>query len=354
MNKKQINNNINDVFKNETPNFLFDIKEKCENTKQIEPVIYNQSNKKTTVLKRVAILIIVCTLFISGLLVGLLSNNINFYAKETSIILDVNPSVSIQLNNQNEVIECLANNKEGEEVLENITLDGVAFDTAIYAVISSMYTNGYLNNEKNSILVSVASYNDNNFVLNSISQQIDNVFKGNNQMKCSIIAQRFDFDKILEDKANQYKISMGKMYLIEKIIESNELYTQENLYELSQMSIHELDLIYQSIYKGNKEDEFVSGKPSGFIENEKAIDYVLKYLNLTKNDLSWCDTIVLYHHNESKERNMIYLVTIILKGDRERQRFIVDCSTGKIMPDDTVEEWKEKIPNDGFFGGTEK
>ena len=355
--KKQIKQKVNDALNTEVPELLSRIKNECETIVQVEPPLLETNGTikgifSNLFFRRFAFGLAACALFFSGILIGNIEPSPQIVIKETSIYLDVNPSIEIQVDENNYVIECIPGNLDGMKILENISLNGVEVDTALYAIVGAMYTNGYLNNETNSILVSVDSINetDSNF-LNEISEQIANVFKDNEEMKCSIIAQKVNPDSELKGMAERHSVSIGKMHLIEKIIEKSELYTNDNIVELVEMSIHELDLIYQTINGETREDEIISGKPGGFIMHNEALNYVLEYLKISSEDVKWHDVVVLYHHDESNERKMVYLVTVILVGKEERCRYIVDCSNGKILSEETVDEWEDIIPNDGPFGG---
>ena len=355
MKKKQIKKLFNDSFEQKTPDFLSKIKEECKNTRQIDPSLFEEESKQKFALglmfKRFAYGALACALFIGGIFVGGFSKEPEKLKKEASLYLDVNPSIEIQLDGNNNVIECVAGNDDGIKILENIKLDGVEINTALYAIVGSMYTNGYLNSETNSILVSLESENTNNTILlDEISKQIDNVFKENENMDCSIIAQKVESDNELIEKANQHQVSIGKMKLVEKIVEKSKLYTEENIEELVKMSIHELNLIYKSLTSGG-DDEVISGKPGKFIENQEALNCILEYLNISESDVEKYEIDILYHHNENEERQMIYLVTIVFKGETTKNKYIVDCLTGEIMPEKTVDEWKDKIDKNDHFDG---
>ena len=345
MNKKQINKIVNDAFNDETPDFLSNIKAKCQEIDQIEPTVYEvkESNKPKSlnILKYLVYGLITCSLFVLGLFINI-EKPVTPPNQKASIYLDVNPSIEIKIDDSNSVIECLAGNEDGNKILENMNLIGIDFNTAIYAIVGSMYTNGYLNTETNSILVSVIDI-ENNIVLSDISNQIENVFKENPEMNCSIIAQNVEINDELKNKADYYDISVGKMKLIEKIINSCDLYTEENIDKLSQMKIHELDLIYQSLEKENESDDVISGKPSGFIEYEEAINKVLDYLHISEELIKSWEMVPLYL--EKKDNKLVYLVTIEFIGINKKVDYVVDCETGEIMLEETLNEWKDKLEN---------
>lgn len=309
-----------------------------------------KSLRVASIFKKLAFCVFACMLFVGGLLVGNIEPKNVTPTKEASIYLDVNPSIEIQIDENDNVINCIAGNADGSKILENITLEGVEVDTALYAIVGSMYTNGYLNTNTNSILVSVDSNNENDdILLNNISQQIDNVFKQNEEMNCSIIAQKINYNADLHDNAKQYNISVGKMQLIDKIILKSDLYTDENIRELSKMSIHELDLVYNSIEDEAETGDVVSGKVEGYITVDAAIENVLKYASINIAEVESSNVAVLYH-NDNGERKMIYLVTLVIKGQKDKQKYIVDCSNGEIIIGDTIHEWKDKLLGDGVFG----
>ena len=355
MNKKQIKKIVNDVFEKETPDFLSVIKQKCENVEQFEPEEYkvNKVFNYKILIKRLALTAFGVMIFLIGLFIGGIEPSVEVMAAEASIYLDVNPSIEIQVDENNKVIKCVAGNDDAIKVLENIVLDGVDMNTALYAIVGSLYSKGYLNIERNSILVSVISYhNKDKVVLNEISEQINNVFKENEEMNCSIIAQKVSPNDELKDKANENKVSVGKMQLIEKIIENSKLYADDNLEELIKMSIHELGLIYKSINNKDDENEVMSGNASGYLDDDSVIDHVLESLNLTRDDVRFVDAITLYHYDENHDRKLVYLVTFMLQDSITFEKYIVDCVTGEMMPDDTVDDWKDKIfdklPNFGL------
>ncbi len=361
MKEKQIKQIINDSIREETPDFLAKIKSECKNIKQIEPVVREERVEKKSfnfnfAFKKIAFTFAACLIFVFGIVIGNIELAQPGVEVGASIYLDVNPSVEVKVDENKKVIECLASNEDGEKIINNLNLTGVDINTALYAIVGSMYTNGYLKVDANSILISVNNYNsETGIVLNDISEQINNIFKENESMNCSIIAQQIETDVSIEEKSKSYKVSVGKMNLIEKIIKNIGLYTEENIEELAEMSIHELDLIYQS-YKENKEEvdkEHFSGAPSGYIGRNAALESVIEYLEITEKDIRSYDIVTLYHRNAFNEREMVYLVTLRLKSEKERRTYVVNCSTGEIMTEDVISEWEDKILNGGHFGDSD-
>ena len=373
--KKILKSNM--IYENDS---LESIKEQCKNVSQFENAAEPQylgiseakgGKKPLRILKPILLGMGACAIAAGAFFLGTVDYSTLEIKNASSIYLDVNPSVEIKVH-KNRVIETVANNEDGETILEHIHLKGVDIETALYAVVGSMYTNGFLNEDKNSILVSVDNnHNDTSILLDDITNQIQNIFKDNEGMDCSIIGQNVQNDEELKALADQYGISIGKLKLILKIIEASEVYTEENIEELAQLSIKELDIIYKSLF--NKDDDIDDdiedddhdddddddddvniGNPNGFIDKKDAINLVLTHLGITEQDVEFIKAEVLFNKGNKKENEMVYLVSLMYKETREIERYIVDCSTGEIVSEDVIEDWFDNIPDDGGHFGSHR
>lgn len=352
MKKNQIKKLVNEAFESVTPSYTSKIKEECSTKIQVTPSESKTEIQKTfrftPMLKSLTLGIIICVCFTFGFLIGKIKPKESEIIKEASIYLDVNPSIEIEIDENQKVIHCIPSNQDAEKILNNITLNGVDINTALFAIVGAMYTNGYLNSETNSILVTVDTKKEESNLLNQITTQIENVFQENENMKCSIIAQKVDSTNELIDLSKEYKISIGKMYLIQKIILISNLYTLENIEELSKMSIHELDLIYQTLVTETNDDEIISGIIGGYIGYQEALNKILSFLMISEEELEKYNVVTLYHQDQNEENKMVYLLTITFK--QVQMKFVIDCSTGEIMPEETLDEWKDKLLSDSFWG----
>lgn len=73
----------------------------------------------------------------------------------TTILLDVNPSIEMTVNKIDEVIEVKALNEDAETVIEDMDFEGVDVDVAMHVIVGSMVRNGYIDEAKNAVLVTV-------------------------------------------------------------------------------------------------------------------------------------------------------------------------------------------------------
>ena len=207
----------------------------------------------------------VCVCLFIGL--GYFNNNMRV---ASTIGIDVNPSITVTVNKKEKVLDVTANNDDAKIILEGMDLAGSDINVAINALIGSMVKNGYIDELANSILISVD--NPNSAESEALRQKIVdelNAFinSGNN---ISVVSQSITSSSDKESLANSYGISVGKLELIEKLIAKNNLYTYE---ELKNLSINELNLLLGS----TTENVTTSGTASdkSYIGKDKALEIAL-------------------------------------------------------------------------------
>lgn len=207
----------------------------------------------------------VCVCLFIGL--GYFNNNMRV---ASTIGIDVNPSITVTVNKKEKVLDVTANNDDAKIILEGMDLAGSDINVAINALIGSMVKNGYIDELANSILISVD--NPNSAESEALRQKIVdelNAFinSGNN---ISVVSQSITSSSDKEALANSYGISVGKLELIEKLIAKNNLYTYEDLKDLS---INELNLLLGS----TTENVTTSGTASdkSYIGKDKALEIAL-------------------------------------------------------------------------------
>ena len=352
MKKRDLKRKILEAYKSDTPDLCSRVLASCENERQ-EPAVqsvYKPARRSSfySVFKRVAAVCICLVLFISGLSVGRYiprdGGTLPHAVAETFVYLDVNPSIELQIDGEDKIVACIAANADAEVILTDLKLDGVDMNTALTAIVGSMYVNGYLTEDSNSILVSVDSKDSakTQALLSSISDKINNVFD-KTDMECSIIAQGLLADDNLKQRAEDNGVSVGKMYLVDKMIESIENYGSEDAPTLTDMSIRELSLIYSTRpHKGSENDPFdkdVSrGEIGGFVKQDDALTALVASIEIDISNVEDYEIKVEINHIDGKPQ-MVYTLMIKLKNDENIYEFEVDCKDGGIVKTD------ERLPN---------
>ncbi len=227
-NEKQINDHIKNAFKNITP----DKAEEIWNT----PVEKADSNawflkentfkNKRTVPSYVAIMVTAAACIILAV-----TFRITYSPLVSAIIyLDVNPSITIEVDKNNKVIKVSANNDDGSVILEDMDLKNKEADEAVDIIIEAMVKNGYLTNDKNALLISVDSKDEehSSSLEQKISQSAGKTI-ATYLDKSIILCQSINTDDDDKDMADKYNITPGKAALIKKLVSENQSWSASDL-----------------------------------------------------------------------------------------------------------------------------
>ena len=155
-------------------------------------------------------------------------------------------------------------------ILEGMDLKGSDINVAVNALIGSMVKNGYIDELANSILISVDNPDsqESEKLRKKIVDELNAFISNGNNI--SVVSQSITAEDKNTSLAKKYGISVGKLELIEKLIEKNNLYTYE---ELKNLSINELNLLLGS----TTENVTTSGTASdkSYIGKDKALEIAL-------------------------------------------------------------------------------
>ncbi len=157
---------------------------------------------------------------------------------EATVYLDVNPSVALDVNRRERVLQAKANNADGQAILKDMDLKNTDLDVAVNAILGSMVRHGYLNEEQRIVLLSVEGNNRKKAedirgrLSGEISICMDSLLGSG-----TVLDQEIHRDNELEELAGKYGISMGKAALLQKLCAANP---GLDLEKLTKMSIREL------------------------------------------------------------------------------------------------------------------
>lgn len=375
---RDLKSKIIEAFECETPDLRERIIASCEKEAQL-PGLDAQADfvskparlpKKGAVLKWAAACAACLVLFVSGLLTGLLipdgeGDPIPPAEAAAFVYLDVNPSVELRVDSENNVLECLAANDDAEELLASLKLCGVDMNTALTAITGAMYVNGYLSIDSNSILVSVDASDDEatSALLTDITENINTVFE-KSTLECSVIAQGVKVNDELKQRAEENGVSVGKMHFVDKVISEMGAFSDEDVSDLVNMSIKDLNSMY-SDKPGS--DKPVDGKPDGDTpdadkpgdgtpddgntddtpggddtpsgndpsgdgnqgNHRGVLAWLLMRIDADMEDVEWYE-VKEEPRDNSVFRWPVYLVSIRFKGDDTICEYRMDCNTGKV------------------------
>ena len=209
-----------------------------------------------------------------------------YFSVATVIGIDVNPSIELRVNKNDTVVKALALNSDAEIILDEMKLKGVDCDVAVNALIGSMLRHGYIDELKNSILISV----DNPDAQKSaeleerLINEINSILSGSS-VEPAVMAQSVSDDASIKSLAEQYGISVGKATLIQKICNADPTKTFESL---AGLSVNDLYLIAET-KSISTENSVTQGTPSSasYITADEAEQAALSHAGISSSDVSY-------------------------------------------------------------------
>ena len=119
-------------------------------------------------------------------------------------------------NRSEEVVKANALNDDANVILDGMDLKGVDLDVAVNAIIGSMLKNGYIDELRNSVLVSVE--NDDAAkgaaLQERLTAEIEQLLSASS-ISGAVLSQTITDDQSLQQLADTYGISVGKAALIQ-------------------------------------------------------------------------------------------------------------------------------------------
>lgn len=162
-------------------------------------------------------------------------------AHNSVIMLDVNPSIRLEVNDRGAVVKAEALNEDAEGVIAELELGGKEYTAAVTEVVGALKDKQYITDLKNSILVSVIDSNEETAetmretAVNAIVE-----FNKSVDYSFSVLSQIIKDDKSISDLAGQYGVSEGRVEMINKLISEHSSYSFEQLIKCNVQTINQL------------------------------------------------------------------------------------------------------------------
>ena len=245
------------------------------------------------------------------------------YAVATTVSLDVNPSIQLEVNRSEKVLTCAGLNDEGREILASMNggadLKGSKLNVAVNAIVGAIVRAGYLDSLSSAILISVE---DNDAARGERLQaqlvaEVDEVLQ-TAANSAGVLSQYLTVDAGLNQQAQQNNISSGKAALVNQVLALNANLDFEKLAALSVEELRDLIKI---------------GAPAIPIGKDAAVQAALAYAaSLGGDDLN---TQVDPELDDPMPHYEVELISHHASmGDAE---VIVDAFTGEILATDPAD-----------------
>ncbi|MBQ6495685.1 MAG: hypothetical protein IJI74_00790 [Firmicutes bacterium] len=165
-----------------------------------------------------------------------------------TLYLDVNPSISISLNKDGEVVKVDDENDDGAMVIEQAEQELSEADdlsSTVIALLKEIKNEGYFKNDKADVLLSLQySDEERQKVLDPIAESV-NDFMDDENLEAVVILHRFEEEAALEEVANKKHLSLGKHMFLKKLAEANHL-SEKAKKKLAEGSIADIETFIES------------------------------------------------------------------------------------------------------------
>lgn len=320
MANKDTEQKIRQAFSNTVPDIRDSILSDCKSQKGAV-IIMTDTNKRTFSPRRLAGIAAAFLLLIGGM-AGFRTYRAN-YSVASTVSLDVNPSIEIQVNKKEEVLAVNPRNEDAQIVVGDMDFKGSNLDVAVNALIGSMLRNGYLNELANSILISV----DNQDPAKSaelqerLANEINAVLQSGT-FDGAVLSQSISADSKLRELADTYGITLGKAQLIQQITQQSAFYSFEDLVPLS---INDLNLLTES---GNLNltnvNSLGTASDKAYIGQEKAKQAAISHAGASADKLTEYEIELDFEHGV-----MVYEVEFKCEGFE--YDYEIDAVTGAVL-----------------------
>lgn len=245
------------------------------------------------------------------------------YAKiDSTVTLDVNPSIELCVNRSNRVLRVTPLNEDGETVIGTMNLKNVDLDVAVNALIGSMMKNGYLSEISNSILITVDGSDElRSWELSAhVSAEVDSMLKAG--FPGAVLSQTATNDEMIRYLADSNSITVGKAQLIQTLIGKNPMYTFE---ELSKLTINELNVLLEKQPMTETIRTIGNASTEAYIGEEQALANACLYVGLEASEVELTEPVEL----EFENGRMVY--DIEFRKDDVKYEFEVDAVSGEVV-----------------------
>lgn len=174
---------------------------------------------------------------------------------ETTVLLDAEAGIELQLNKAQKVIQAEGLNEAGASILAQLDLQGDDFDAALEEIVDAMVQSGHLSQNSNSILVSVAGSNAAK-QQSAIAAKVEKAM-ADADISGAVLSQTVSADEKLEQLASENGITVSKAQLVSSLVSLDD---SREFAMLAKLSVHELNLILSA--SSGKVEIVVSGNPS--------------------------------------------------------------------------------------------
>ena len=188
--------------------------------------------------KKIIICSIIVLILVTGLITSLYLKNQNKDNKDlfddaifSVITMDVNPSIEIALNKNEEVISVKALNEDSKKIIEGKDFKKEKIENVLPVIVNELKNNNYLSEIYSNMLLVNVDTSDTK-LLNKVKEEVEKI-SNENKIKIELVMQNIKSTSELEKIASDNNISVSKAYYIEEMIKDKKDLTIESFKDTS-------------------------------------------------------------------------------------------------------------------------
>ena len=319
MNKHNIKKKLRRVYEHATPDVWDAVLSDCKQQKG--NMIMVTTKQKPSKFKQYAGLV-ACLCLMIGAAFSFFSYRAN-HTVDATVSLDVNPSIEIEVNKKDRVIQVIPLNEDGRNIIGDLNFSGSELKVTVYALIGSMVQNGYLSELSNSILISVDNKDPARCAAlqEQLSSEVNEILQ-KDSLHGAILSQTVHQTDLLQQLAKPYGISGGRAQLIQAILSQSDAHTFD---DLATLSVNELNLLLNADTAAASNFEvFGTASDKAYIGEAKAKEIALENAGVSADSLT-----VFEIKLDIDDGALLYDVEFV--SENYKYAYEIDATTGKIL-----------------------
>lgn len=209
------------------------------------------------------------------------NNSIQLNMAQCSVLMiDVNPSISMQINDRGEVIRVYAENDDAGKLLDDIDLKYDDYKVAIEDTIKALEENDYLTGIDNSLLITVLNADEEKAeaLRESAVEFVSTLKVADEKTDFSVLSQVMSDENDYVELAQKFSVSVGRILLVDKLCVN---YEDLNVEDMIENNVQTFNRVFK--YIGLPENVFCEGEPAGAVPEEYSEKLMLG--NLSADDI---------------------------------------------------------------------
>ena len=191
------------------------------------------------------------------------NNNIQLNMAECSVLMiDVNPSISMQINDRGEVIKVYAENDDADALLDELEIRYDDYKVALEETVKVLEDNDYLSSINNSMLITVLNADEEKAeqLREDAVEYVSTLKVADDKTEVSILSQTMSHENDYTDLAVEFSVSVGRIQLLDKLCGN---YEDLDIEDMIENNVQTFNRVFK--YIGLPENVFCEGSPAGAI-----------------------------------------------------------------------------------------